>query len=231
MKVRWICQQYAVYLLNYLIPQRPSDTAVDLQKPFGQEKQYSNFGNLNYSTYSLMKSMAKTGTAGGAPWYENRYHSFREIRLPTKTMQIVKRAVAHCVPLYLTMFPRTRVIYQMVLSNNHLIQYTSSARRIIILLKTTGSGKRQNNLNQLYFLKQLGETTGYQSLMNFLSFPTSLTSLHLIPSPEYPGGHSPHLNPSPTPGVSSQSTKGKHGFNEHLFSKTTQENILKKKIS
>ena len=79
--------------------------------------------------------------------YENRYLSFREIRLPTKTMQIVKLAVAHRVPLYLTTFPRTQVIYQMVLSYNHLIQYTSSARRIIILLKTTGSGKRQNNLN------------------------------------------------------------------------------------
>ena len=36
--------------------------------------------------------------------YENRYLSFREIRLPTKTMQIVKLAVAHCVPLYLTTF-------------------------------------------------------------------------------------------------------------------------------
>ena len=67
--------------------------------------------------------MAKTRTAGGAPWYENRYHSFREIRLPTKTMQIVKRAVAHCVPLYLTMFPRTRVIYQVLQARGELLSY------------------------------------------------------------------------------------------------------------
>lgn len=54
-----------------------SKTAVDVRKLFGQEQQYSNFYNVNYFVFFLMKSIAER-------WYENWYLSLQEIRLPTK---------------------------------------------------------------------------------------------------------------------------------------------------
>jgi len=57
----------------------------------------------------------------------------------------------------------------------------------------------------------------------WLTLFTSLTSSHLIPSPMYPGGHSPHLNPSRSPGVFVHSTNGKQGFSEHLSAEAKQD--------
>lgn len=54
-----------------------SKTAVDVRKLFGQEQQYSNFYNVNYFVFFLMKSIAER-------WYENWYLFLQEIRLPTK---------------------------------------------------------------------------------------------------------------------------------------------------
>lgn len=79
-----------------------SKTAVDVRKLFGQEQQYSNFYNVNYFVFFLMKSIAER-------WYENWYLSLQEIRLPTKKS------------------------YKIILTN-----FT-------------------------YFLKRLGETTGYEN--------------------------------------------------------------------
>ena len=73
-----------------------------------------------------MKSMAKPRTARGAPWYENRYLCFREIRLPTKTMHTVFLYNLRCSQesgLYIRWYLAIIISYSTLQARGELLSY------------------------------------------------------------------------------------------------------------